>query len=149
MELRPPGPFGWPTRRGGREAEGSRLLSGLGGSNLPRGFESHPLRYNRHEPAREPPRTRARCDGWPPKITRVVHQSSAIADKPSTPRVGVAIAEIAARQHGVISMVQLRGLGLSRGQAADRCRGGTLHRLHHGVYAVGHRSLSTRGRYMA
>ena len=31
-------------RRGGREAEGSRLLSGLGGSHLPRGFESHPLR---------------------------------------------------------------------------------------------------------
>ena len=34
-----------PFRRGGREAEGSRLLSGLGGSRLPRGFESHPLRY--------------------------------------------------------------------------------------------------------
>ena len=48
-----------PAWRGGREAEGSRLLSGLGGSCLPRGFESHPLRSHLewpHAPVAQPDR---------------------------------------------------------------------------------------------
>jgi very-short-patch-repair endonuclease len=38
---------------------------------------------------------------------------------------------------------------MSHDEIYDRSRGGSLHRLHRGVYAVGHRALSTRGRYMA
>jgi very-short-patch-repair endonuclease len=59
------------------------------------------------------------------------------------------IAEIAARQHGVISRPQLLGIGLTRHEIAARIRAGRLHTLHRGVYAVGHRSVSREGRYLA
>jgi very-short-patch-repair endonuclease len=59
------------------------------------------------------------------------------------------IAELAARQGGVVSRKQLFGLGLS-GPAIDMCiRRGRLHRIHQGVYAVGHRLVSARGRRFA
>lgn len=60
-----------------------------------------------------------------------------------------AIAAIAERQHGVIGHSQLLALGLSRKMIHLRVRAGRLHRIHQGVYAVGHRRLSQRGRYMA
>ena len=59
------------------------------------------------------------------------------------------IAELAARQHGVVSWRQLLALGLGRGAIEHRIRIGQLHRLHRGIYAVGHRSLSRNGRWMA
>ena len=63
--------------------------------------------------------------------------------------VWAAIATIATRQHGVISRLQLLQCGLSD-DAIDRLAGsGRLHRLHEGVYAVGHRALTKYGRYMA
>ncbi|HET9154503.1 MAG TPA: DUF559 domain-containing protein [Solirubrobacterales bacterium] len=59
------------------------------------------------------------------------------------------VAEIAARQHGVSTLRQLEAAGLSKRAAAGRVRSGRLHRLHRGVYAVGHRAPSWHGRWMA
>jgi Transcriptional regulator, AbiEi antitoxin/Protein of unknown function (DUF559) len=60
-----------------------------------------------------------------------------------------AIAVIAGRQHGVVAVEQLRGAGIDKYGVRDRVQVGRLHRLHRGVYAVGHRSLSWRGRWLA
>lgn len=59
------------------------------------------------------------------------------------------VAEIAGRQHGTISSQQLREAGLSRDAILERCRAGRLHRLHRGVYAVGHIAPSNERRWMA
>lgn len=56
---------------------------------------------------------------------------------------------IAGRQHGVVSRAQLLEMGLSDNGIARRVRAGRLHRLHAGVYAVGHTALGDRGRWMA
>ena len=59
------------------------------------------------------------------------------------------IAELAARQGGVVSSEQLSALGLDTRDIGHRLSIGRLHRLHRGVYAVGHRRLAGQGRYMA
>jgi very-short-patch-repair endonuclease len=59
------------------------------------------------------------------------------------------IARIAANQHGVITSAQLRSSGLSPAGVTRRIAAGRLHRIHRGVYAVGHRQLSNEGRWMA
>ena len=41
------------------------------------------------------------------------------------------------------------GLGMSRDQVQDRSAGGQLHRIHRGVYAVGHRKLTLKGVWMS
>lgn len=48
------------------------------------------------------------------------------------------IAAVAAQQHGVVSRAQLTEAGLGRGAIAHRVAQGRLHRLHRGVYLVGH-----------
>jgi len=60
-----------------------------------------------------------------------------------------AIAAVAARQHGVVTAAQIQGCGLSSSATSDWLRAGRLHRLHRGVYAMGHRGLSFEGRWMA
>jgi predicted transcriptional regulator of viral defense system len=74
---------------------------------------------------------------------------SAKRNEDSPLEVGQAIATLAARQHGVVSTAQLRHLGLDRFAVNRRVAAGWLHLLHRGVYAVGHASVSTRGRYLA
>jgi hypothetical protein len=59
------------------------------------------------------------------------------------------VAEVATRQHGVVSRAQLREIGWSRSQIQRRIESGYLRRLHHGIYAVGHASLSMRSKWMA
>jgi predicted transcriptional regulator of viral defense system len=59
------------------------------------------------------------------------------------------IATLADRQHGVVGRVQLVALGLGRQAIAHRLSVGRLHRVHRGVYAVGHRVLTRRGWWMA
>ena len=59
------------------------------------------------------------------------------------------IARIAARQHGLITFRQLLTCGLTGSGVMKRVRTGRLHRIHRGVYAVGHGRLSQEGRWMA
>jgi hypothetical protein len=59
------------------------------------------------------------------------------------------VAAVAARQHGVISMRQSREAGLDRNAIDLRVRNDRLHRIHQGVYAVGHPGLSRHGTWMA
>lgn len=49
---------------------------------------------------------------------------------------------VAARQAGTITFNQLRACGLSAAQVRRRLETGRLHRLHRGVYVVGHRVLA-------
>jgi len=59
------------------------------------------------------------------------------------------VAGIAARQHGVVSLRQLLAAGMTKSGVARRAKAGRLHRIHRGVYAVGHPRLSYAGRCMA
>jgi hypothetical protein len=66
------------------------------------------------------------------------------------PRSHQALADLAKRQHGVVSIRQLTGpLGYTRPAVTRATASGRLHRLHRGVYAVGHARLSLRGRCLA
>jgi very-short-patch-repair endonuclease len=59
------------------------------------------------------------------------------------------MAELAGRQHGVVARWQLVDLGMSPAQVKSRIGRGSLHTVHRGVYAVGHRSLTVEGRWIA
>ncbi|MEA2210624.1 MAG: hypothetical protein QOF83_572 [Solirubrobacteraceae bacterium] len=59
------------------------------------------------------------------------------------------LAELAARQHGVVTTGQLVWLGFSPKVITRLVRDGHLIRLSRGVYAVGHDRLTARGRWMA
>jgi putative AbiEi antitoxin of type IV toxin-antitoxin system/uncharacterized protein DUF559 len=59
------------------------------------------------------------------------------------------IAALAARQHGVVSLAQLGALGLSPRAASYRVEAGRLHRLHRGVFAVGHPGVGAHGLRLA
>jgi very-short-patch-repair endonuclease len=59
------------------------------------------------------------------------------------------VAEVAARQHGVVTTAQLRDLGLVSEAVTRRVQAGRLHRLYRGVYAVGHTNVSRHGRWLA
>jgi predicted transcriptional regulator of viral defense system len=60
-----------------------------------------------------------------------------------------ALAELAAAQHGVVSLEQARTAGLSSRAVQRRAAAGRLHRVHRGVYAVGHVRLTADGRRSA
>jgi very-short-patch-repair endonuclease len=60
-----------------------------------------------------------------------------------------AIGELAARQHGVVATRQLCALGVTSQAVSLRARNGRMHRVHRGVYAVGHPPLTARGHWMA
>jgi very-short-patch-repair endonuclease/predicted transcriptional regulator of viral defense system len=61
----------------------------------------------------------------------------------------VCVAEIAEKQWGVVSVDQLRRLGLNEKAIRRRADSARLHRVHRGVYAVGHPGLSIEGRWLA
>jgi predicted transcriptional regulator of viral defense system len=48
------------------------------------------------------------------------------------------IAQLAERQHGMLTRRQLAALGLSQNAITARAAAGRLHRIHRGVYAVSH-----------
>ncbi|MGV1049620.1 MAG: type IV toxin-antitoxin system AbiEi family antitoxin domain-containing protein [Solirubrobacterales bacterium] len=60
-----------------------------------------------------------------------------------------ALANLATRQHGVVSIRQLQRLGFDRSAVTRAVSAGRLHRLHRGVYAVGHRRLTWHGHCLA
>ncbi len=49
----------------------------------------------------------------------------------------------------MVALHQLQLLGLSKSAVSRRARGGRLHRIHRGVYAVGRPTLTGRGHWMA
>jgi very-short-patch-repair endonuclease len=75
----------------------------------------------------------------------------------STPRdsraqsaaINAQLAQLAARQHGVLSRLQLLEAGVAAGAIKYRVSTGRLYPLHRGVYAVGYRSASPLTRAMA
>jgi predicted transcriptional regulator of viral defense system len=70
--------------------------------------------------------------------------------KSAIARTDAAIARLAERQHGVVSLAQLLNVtGMSRRGISHRAAAGRIHRIHRGVYAVGHRRLSREGHWLA
>lgn len=69
------------------------------------------------------------------------------SDKTYTPDARAA--DFAAARDGVASLAQLAHCGLDRHAIGVRVRKGMLHRIHRGVYAVGHPGITLRGRFRA
>lgn len=59
------------------------------------------------------------------------------------------VAEIAARQHGVVAVEQLLGARINKDGILRRVKAGRLFRVHRGIYSVGHSALSREGRWLA
>ena len=59
------------------------------------------------------------------------------------------VAELASRRHGVVTIGQLAALGIDTSAVTKLVRAGKLHRLHRGVYAVGHQNLTPHGECLA
>jgi hypothetical protein len=60
-----------------------------------------------------------------------------------------AVAALAQRQYGVISRKQLLIAGLGNATIARWVASARLHRIHPGVYALGHAAVSLDGRLIA
>jgi Transcriptional regulator, AbiEi antitoxin len=71
------------------------------------------------------------------------------SEEPAVREVGHGVAELARRQHGVVSRHQLFELGLTAAEMRSLIRRGHLQRLHQGVYAVGYRRADRHSRWMA
>jgi hypothetical protein len=78
----------------------------------------------------------------------VGRKASAELTKSGQP-LDVRIAQLADRQHGVVSLGQFEAQGLSASAVRMRVAAGRLHRVYRGVYAVGRGRLDLRGRRMA
>jgi len=59
------------------------------------------------------------------------------------------VADLAARQHGVVARRQLLDRGIGPRAIGSRLAQGRFHLIHHGVYAVGHTVLTRRAHWMA
>jgi len=59
------------------------------------------------------------------------------------------VADLANRQRGVVTREQLVALGLGDTAIERMLASGRLHRVHRGVYSVGHRHLDRHGRWLA
>jgi len=62
---------------------------------------------------------------------------------------GKAVAAIAATQHGLITSAQLAAIGVGATTVHHWVSTGRLHRIHRGVFAVGHPRMNDRGRWLA
>ena len=60
-----------------------------------------------------------------------------------------ALADLAGRQWGVVSLAQLEALGLGPRGVQHRAESGRLRRIHRGVYAIGGAALPREGRHLA
>jgi hypothetical protein len=68
---------------------------------------------------------------------------------PQTTPLDRLLSDVARRQHGVVSRRQLAEIGFGERAIARRVQSGRLHRLHRGVYAVGHTVLRREARWLA
>ncbi len=59
------------------------------------------------------------------------------------------MANLAARQHGVVSRGQLRAIGLHESAIDRQVKSGRLHSVFRGVYALGHPRIGQKGRMFA
>lgn len=66
-----------------------------------------------------------------------------------SPPLGEAVVALAECQWGVVTLGQLRALGVSTYAARHWLRRGRLRPLHRGVYALGHAALRAEGRWLA
>jgi len=80
------------------------------------------------------------------RIERWKHRPEA---EDSTARADVLVAQLAARQHGVLCAAELEACGLAPDAISVRDRNGRLHPMHKGVYAVGHANPTREGCYFA
>jgi hypothetical protein len=80
-----------------------------------------------------------------PAERRLIHPPGGKLDA----RADVRVARRAAEQSGVLSVQELRQCGLSLREIEWRARNGWLHRIHRGVYAVGHANPPLEGRFLA
>jgi hypothetical protein len=62
---------------------------------------------------------------------------------------GRRVAATAARQHGLVTTAQLLATGIASDTITAWLRRGRLHRVHRGVYSVGHRALGDEGWLLA
>lgn len=76
---------------------------------------------------------------------RVGVSNALIAGMRQEMRSSAGLALVAGRQFGVVSARQLRRLGYSASAVSRAVRAGRLHRVHRGVYAVGHANLTRHG----
>jgi predicted transcriptional regulator of viral defense system len=76
-------------------------------------------------------------------------ETDAYGPKGARPPRDQAIAALAEAQHAVVALSQLEALGLGARGVSHRVQRGRLHRVHRGVYAVGHPLLTREGRFMA
>jgi len=58
-------------------------------------------------------------------------------------------AALAGAQHGMLARWQLLDLGMTEQMVKSRLQRGSLHRLHRGVFAYGHRAITVESRWMA
>jgi Transcriptional regulator, AbiEi antitoxin len=61
-----------------------------------------------------------------------------MANKGANPEAERAIGTMAARRHGILTRTRLLAVGILPSGISDGVRSGRLHRIHRGVYAVGH-----------
>lgn len=98
----------------------------------------------------------ARCDSHPCVFCRHAglvrgepNEADIMRPQERVHRLDGEIGELATRQHGVVQHEQLLRLGLGARGIRHRVSSGRLHRIHRGVYAVGHRRLTRQGWWMA
>jgi very-short-patch-repair endonuclease/predicted transcriptional regulator of viral defense system len=84
-----------------------------------------------------------------PPIPEASHVCCPTGNKSADLPIDALIAQLAERQHGVVTLPQLQLLGLGRSGVSRRASSGRLHRIHRGVYAVGRPHLTEHGHWMA
>ena len=85
----------------------------------------------------------------PAALKSVATEKSGQGGGKSQSHLDHAVAALAEQQHGVVAVWQLVAIGLGRDAIRYREKVGRLHRIHHGVYAVGYRKLTPQGHRMA
>ena len=92
------------------------------------------------------PRRRGYRPGANPGVGRFISEMDTESDQPG---LDGRLAELVRRQYGVVTRQQLRRLGSGSTVSRSGCGAGRLHRLHRGVYVVGHQALAHKAHWMA